>query len=114
MLSVSFFEFVSFYVGFFVCVKFGVSEAMVVGSGDRSRLSWRQSLKVGARFLLTEEEVALAVEEMMEHSSGKLAACVKGALVLFLVAQVNQLVSTGIALCTILLTHLATRILHSK
>lgn len=51
---------------------------MVVGSGDRSRLSWRHGMKMGARFL------ALAMEETMEHPSGKLAACLKGALVLFL------------------------------
>lgn len=71
--------------GVFLCVKVGVSDASG-GSGDRSRLSWRHGRKVGARFL------ALAMEETMEHSSGKLAAYLKGALVLLLVAQVNQLV----------------------
>lgn len=58
---------------------------MVVGSGDRSRLSWRHGMKVGARFL------ALAIEETMEHSSGKSAAF----LVLFLGKVGGQVCEVG-------------------
>lgn len=73
-------------LGVFLCVKVDV---MVVGSSDRSRLSWRHGMKVGARFL------ALAIEEMMEHPSGTLAACLKGALVRFLGKICGQICEVG-------------------
>lgn len=40
-------------------------DATVVGSGDLSRLTWTQCIKVGARSPYTMEEVALAVGEMI-------------------------------------------------
>lgn len=76
-------------LGVFFCVEAGASDAMVVGSSDRSRLLWRHGMKVDARLL------ALAIEETMEQPSGKLAACLKGALVLFLDKVGGQVCEVG-------------------
>lgn len=46
-------------------------DAMVVGSGDFSRLLRKLGIKVGARSPHTVEEVALAMREVISHRSIK-------------------------------------------